>query len=99
MSNYRMLRIPKQYDRRYKLTTEQKHDIELLYGTGLYSYRELAEEYGVHHSTIGRIIYHDNGNGNKRTRPMTKEELNYHKVHNRMTDAYKKQLYEQGKLK
>ena len=44
------------HDKRRKLTEEQKKDIRHKYGTGLYSYRALAEEYKVSKRTINNII-------------------------------------------
>ena len=44
------------YDRRRKLTNEQKEEIKIKYSTGFYSYRTLAEEYKVSKKCIGIII-------------------------------------------
>ena len=39
--------LPKKYDRRVKLTDEQKEEIRVKYATGFYSQRQLAREYKV----------------------------------------------------
>lgn len=43
-------------DRRRKLTEEQKKEIRELYASGLFSWRQLANEYGVSKSSIGIIV-------------------------------------------
>lgn len=44
------------YDRRRKLSDQQKEEIKELYKTGCYSYRTLAEKYNVSKRTINNII-------------------------------------------
>lgn len=39
------IKLPKEYDRRIKLTDEQREEIKEKYATGLYSQRALAREY------------------------------------------------------
>jgi len=52
-------RVGKQFDRRRKLTDEQKEEIKLLYSTGNYSQQRLAIKFGVGHDTIHRIVNPD----------------------------------------
>ena len=44
---------------RAKITKEQAEEIRRLYATGKYYQQELADTYGVHSSTISRIINYD----------------------------------------
>ena len=39
------IKLPKEHDRRIKLTDEQREEIREKYSTGLYSQRALAREY------------------------------------------------------
>lgn len=41
------INLPPEYDRRRKLTEEQKEEIRVKYATGFYSQRQLAREYNV----------------------------------------------------
>lgn len=41
------IKLPPEYDRRRKLTDEQKDEIRHKYATGFYSLNQLAREYGV----------------------------------------------------
>lgn len=51
--------IPKDLDRRYKLTDGQREEIQAKYSTGKYSQRKLADEYGVSKRLISFIIDKD----------------------------------------
>lgn len=50
------IKLPERYDRRRKLTEEQKHEIKEKYSTGLYSLNDLAKEYSVCKKTILIIV-------------------------------------------
>lgn len=52
-------RVGKQFDRRRKLTDEQREEIKRLYSTGNYSQQRLAIKFGVGHDTIHRIVNPD----------------------------------------
>lgn len=41
------MKLPPELDRRRKISDEQKEEIKHKYSTGLYSYNQLAKEYGV----------------------------------------------------
>jgi len=49
------IKLPKKYDRRIKLTEEDKDRIKVLRNQG-WTYRQLAEEFGVSTRTISFII-------------------------------------------
>lgn len=53
------IKLPKQYDRRIKLTDQQRDEIRAKYATGLYSQYNLADEYHVSRRTISFIINPD----------------------------------------
>ena len=46
------IKLPRELDRRVKLTDEQREEIRYKYSTGFYSQRNLAAEYGVSKRTI-----------------------------------------------
>ena len=46
------IKLPEQFDRRRKLTDEQKQEIVNKYSTGFYSMNDLAKEYSVSKKTI-----------------------------------------------
>ena len=50
------IKLPKQYDRRIKLTDEQREEIKEKYASGVYSQRALALEYHVSRRLISFII-------------------------------------------
>lgn len=50
------LKLPEEYDRRRKLTEEQKREIADKYETGFYSLKSLAKEYSVSKKTILLIV-------------------------------------------
>lgn len=55
-SNVDKLRLPPGYDRRVKLTAEQKQEIREIYATGRCGARPLAREYGVSRDLIRLIV-------------------------------------------
>lgn len=50
------MKLPRKYDRRVKLTAEQRQEIRKKYVTGLTSTRILAKEYQVSRRTIQFVI-------------------------------------------
>ena len=50
------IKLPKEHDRRIKLTDEQREEIREKYATGLYSQRALAREYGVSRRLISFVL-------------------------------------------
>ena len=50
------IKLPKEHDRRIKLTDEQREEIRMKYSTGLYSQRALAREYGVSRRLISFVL-------------------------------------------
>ena len=50
------IKLPKEQDRRIKLTDEQREEIKEKYSTGLYSQRALAREYGVSRRLISFVL-------------------------------------------
>ena len=50
------IKLPPEYDRRRKLTDEQKDEIIHKYGMGGYSLNQLGREYGVSKKTILLIV-------------------------------------------
>lgn len=50
------IKLPKELDRRVKLTDEQRKEIEELYGTGCYSLNSLAKRFEVSKKTILLIV-------------------------------------------
>lgn len=50
------IKLPPKYDRRRKLSEEQKDTIRHKYSTGMYSLRTLAEEYHVSKKSILLIV-------------------------------------------
>ena len=97
------IRLKETQDRRRKLTTEQRKEIEELYGTGCYSLNDLAKKYNVSKKTILLIV---NKESEARARQYRKEHWKdwqrKGKEHNeaiRKTRMYKQSLYKEGKLK
>lgn len=99
------IKLPREYDRRVKLTEEQKDEIRHKYETGLYSQRKLATEYNVSRRLITFVL-----DDNKRQRcaelfkerrkdgrytPNKQERNEISREHRK----YKAELYKQGKLK
>ena len=99
------MKLPKEYDRRRKLTDEQKEEIKSKYESGLYSQRQLASEYGVSRRLVTFIIdpqklerakeLWKERKADGRYNP-TKEEWNKTIREHR---KYKQKLYLEGKLK
>lgn len=95
------LKLGEEFDRRRKLSEEQKKKIRKDYKTGLYSHRQLAEQYGVSKSLIGIIT------NEERMRKVSQRIKDHWRDYSdreehtkaiRKTRAYKKLLLETGKL-
>lgn len=99
------IKLPRELDRRVKLTDEQREEIKHKYSTGLYSQRALASEYKVSRRLIQFITDEDKAQRasellrerkkDGRYKP-TKEEWNKIVREHRQ---YKHNLYIEGKLK
>lgn len=50
------IKLPKQYDRRIKLTDKQRDEIKEKYASGVYSQRALAREYNVSRRLISFVL-------------------------------------------
>lgn len=99
------MKLPREYDRRVKLSDQQREEIKEKYSTGCYSQRKLAEEYHVSRRLISFVLdeekYKRCAEQLKERRAdgrykYSKEEWNkIMKEHRR----YKNKLYIEGKLK
>ena len=96
------IKLPQEYDRRRKLTDEQKDEIKHKYSTGLYSLNNLATEYKVSKKTILLIVNPESKRKNderikdhwKDYQPTTEERDKIMNEHRR----YKQKLYKDGKI-
>ena len=70
--------IPREYDRRVKLSDFQKEEIKHLYSTGKFSYRSLAREYGVTKNTIRDSIYPEKAIEDRAKKLKNAKEKNYY---------------------
>lgn len=50
------IKLPRQYDRRIKLTDKQRDEIKEKYASGVYSQRALAREYNVSRRLISFVL-------------------------------------------
>ena len=96
------IKLPPEYDRRRKLTEEQRQEIIKLYSTGNYSLRQLGREYNVDKGTINLIV---NPEMKLRYQKYNQENWRKHQVNGeernaiiREHRAYKHKLYKEGKL-
>lgn len=96
------IKLPPEYDRRRKLTDEQKEIIKHKYSTGLYSLNNLAKEYKVSKKTILLIVNSESKRKNDerikehwRDYQPSKNERN--KIINEHR-KYKYMLYKEGKI-
>lgn len=97
------IKLNETQDRRKRLTTEQRKEIEELYGTGNYSLNNLAKMFQVSKKTILLIVNKDSAEKAKQYRKehwrewqRKGEEWNEIVRKHR---AYKQELYKEGKLK
>lgn len=90
-----------QYDRRRKLTEDQKEEIKHKYSTGLYSHRTLAAEYKVDKSTIAIIV---NPKRAEQVKQRIKEHWKDYVDREKLTAAqrkrrrYKQELFLEGRI-
>ena len=96
------IKLPEEYDRRCKLTAEQREQIKELYATGLYSMRQLGREYGVDKSYISLLVNPDRAAKVKAARKANAERYKASREErNRIAREYrrrKQQLYLEGKI-
>ena len=90
-------------DRRKRLTTEQRKEIEELYATGNYSLNNLAKMFQVSKKTVLLIVNKDSAEKAKQYRKEHWREWQrkgeeWNEVV-RKHRAYKQELYKEGKLK
>ena len=92
-----------EFDRRVKLTAEQKEDIKYMHNELGYSGRQLAKEFGVHKSRIQQIY---NPEREKKVRQRRKElAYRYKKSKEERAEIvrehrrYKEKLFKEGKIK
>lgn len=97
------IKLPKELDRRVKLTDQQREEIKDLYGTGCYSLNGLAKQFGVSKKTILLIVNEESAERARQYRKEhwkefqgTKEE---HREAIKKTRHYKQSLMIEGKLK
>ena len=96
------IKLPQEYDRRRKLTDEQKDEIKHKYSTGLYSLNNLATEYKVSKKTILLIVNPESKRKNderikdhwKDYQPTTEERNKIMNEHRQ----YKQKLHTDGKI-
>ncbi len=95
--------IPQEYDRRRKLSEEQKDEIRHKYSTGMYSLRILAEEYHVSKKLVLLTV---NPESKKKNDERIKEHWQDYVLPKSERAAimrehrkYKQDLYLSGKLK
>jgi predicted DNA-binding protein YlxM (UPF0122 family) len=96
------IRLNEVQDRRKRLTTEQRKEIEELYATGCYSLNDLAKQYDVSKKTILLIVNKESAEKAKQYRKehwrewQRKGEEHAEAIRN--TRRYKQELYLKGEL-
>ena len=97
------IKLKETQDRRRRLTSEQKKEIEELYGTGCYSLNDLAKKYEVSKKTILLIVNKDSAEKAKQYRKEHWKEFQQGKEEHReaikKTRRYKQELMLKGELK
>jgi DNA invertase Pin-like site-specific DNA recombinase len=97
------IKLPEKYDRRRKLTNDQKDEIRKKYESGFGSLQSLANEYGVSKKTILLTVNPKSKEKNdKRIKDHWKEYQASKNERNKiMRDhrQYKQELYMSGKIK
>lgn len=99
------IKLPKEFDRRIKLSDEQRAEIREKYKTGFYSQRQLAKEYNVSRRLITFILDDEKKakcaeqfkerRKDGRYKPTKEERAAIQREHRR----YKYSLYKKGLLK
>ena len=97
------LKIPKEHDKRIKLTPEQKELIKHLYETTDTSHRKLATQFGVSRRLITFILDPEKQKANLQAREARGGSKQYYnkETHTKTMKAHrehKKALYEEGLL-
>lgn len=99
---YKNMKIPPEYDRRRKLSSEDKEVIKHKYSTGLYSLNGLAREFNVSKKTILLTVNPESKRKNtERIRDHWKDYIptkEQRRATMREYRAYKKALFQEGKL-
>ena len=97
------IKLPPEFDRRRKLTDDQRDEIRHKYSTGLYSLNGLAKEYNVSKKSILLIVNPESKRKNdERNKDHWKEYIPSKEERNAiMTEhrRYKQELYKSGKIK
>lgn len=96
------IKLPQEYDRRRKLSNEDKEVIKHKYDTGLYSLNSLAKEYKVSKKLILLIVNPESkAKNDKRIKehwrdyaPTNEERARIQREYR----AYKHKLYKEGKI-
>jgi len=97
------LKIPKQHDKRIKLTDKDRAEIIDLYAAGIYSQRQLAAIYGVSRRLIVFVIYPERREANYQTRVANGGSKQYynrekHTIAMQTHRKHKQALYLKGEL-
>lgn len=96
------IKLSETQDRRKRLTTEQRKEIEELYTTGCYSLNDLAKQYNVSKKTILLIVNKESAERAKEYRKEHWQEWarkgKEHAEAIKRTRKYKQSLYLKGEL-
>jgi DNA invertase Pin-like site-specific DNA recombinase len=97
------IKLPREQDRRVKLTDRQREEIKELYGTGFYSLNDIAKKFGCSKKTVLLIVNEESAAKAKQYRKEHwKDWQRKGEEHNKAiknTRRYKNELYKSGKLK
>lgn len=98
------IKLPKEFDRRVKLTDTQRESIRSKYVTGLYSQRSLAKEYNVSRRTISFVCDPEKYEKSKQQCRERRKDGRYKQTKKEWAKTmrdhrrYKQQLYVEGKI-
>lgn len=94
--------VGSEFDRRRKLTDEQRDEIRHKYATGDYSYNSLAKEYNVSKKLVMLIVNPESKRKNdERIKAHWKDYIGTKEERTKVARehrAYKKQLLDEGKI-
>ena len=97
------IKLPPEFDRRRKLTDDQRDEIRHKYSTGLYSLNGLAKEYNVSKKSILLIVNPESKRKNdERIKDHWKDYIPSKAERNMIATEhrhYKQGLYKSGKIK
>ena len=99
------IKLSREQDRRVKLTEEQRDEIRHKYETGLYSQRQLADEYKVSRRLITFVLNPEKERHNVELFKERRKDGRYKPSKSEWAETmrehrqYKEELYKQGKLK